>query len=159
MSPFARFLARFAAMPAVVRWGGVAIEMAVLWWASSGPLGGAHRSVLRAYAHNAAHVVAYSAMAAMALLALAGTGATGPRRRVLAIGIACAYGAIDEIHQKFVPGRVASFSDFGSDLCGAVFGAMLVHGLRSSERGALRLALVALLGGMVCSALGTFTDW
>lgn len=146
-------------MPAAVRWGGVVSEMAVLWWASSGPLGGPHHSLLRAYAHNSAHVVAYSAMAAMALLALAGSGSTDGRRRVLAIGIACAYGAIDEIHQRFVPGRVASFSDFGSDVCGAVLGAMLVHGLRSSERGALRLAAVALLGGMVCSALGTFTDW
>jgi len=159
VTPFARFLAGFAAMPWAVRWGAVVAEMALLWWASSGPLGGAHQSLLRAFAHNSAHVVAYSAMAAMALLAIAGTGATETRRRLWAIGIACAYGAVDEIHQRYVPGRVASFSDFGSDLCGAVLGAMLVHGLRSSERRALRLAAVALLGGIGCSALGTFTAW
>lgn len=159
MSLFARFLAGFAAMPSAVRWGAVVAEMALLWWASSGPLGGAHPSLLRAFVHNAAHVVAYSAMAAMALLALAGSGPTAPRMRLWAIAIASAYGAVDEIHQRYVPGRVASFSDFGSDLCGAVLGAMLVHGLRSSERAPLRLAAAALLGGIGCSALGTFTDW
>ena len=36
---------------------------------------------------------------------------------------ACAYGAIDELHQFFVPGRDSSVTDWIADTAGAVFGA------------------------------------
>ena len=38
------------------------------------------------------------------------------------LGIAVAYGASDELHQAFVPGRVASLTDLGFDVLGAVAG-------------------------------------
>jgi VanZ family protein len=155
----ARFLGWFASAPTFVRWGCVALEMAILWWASSGPIGGAHASMLRAFLHNLAHVVAYAAMGAMAALACSGARELRASERATAVAIAAAYGVIDEIHQRFVPGRASALSDVGSDLFGAVFGVMLVHGLRSSERGSWRVALLGLCAGIACALVGTFTPW
>jgi VanZ family protein len=42
--------------------------------------------------------------------------------RLLAVIIAIIYGASDEIHQLFVPGRQCSFFDFVFDSLGALFG-------------------------------------
>ena len=39
---------------------------------------------------------------------------------VLAVSIAVAYGAFDELHQSFVPGRDVSFRDWISDSIGAL---------------------------------------
>lgn len=152
-------ISRFAAMPASARWVAVVAEMATLWWLSSGPLGGQHASLWRAFLHNCAHVVAYSAMGAMAVLALCGEVRPDDRQRRLGVAVAAAYGAVDELHQWFVPGRFAAWSDFGSDLFGAMLGVATVLVLRHGEHALRRRAFAALALGIGCSALGTFTPW
>lgn len=131
----------------------------MLWWLSSGPIGGPHPSLCRAFLHNAAHVVAYAAMGAMALLAMCGGARPGSRARLAAVVLASAYGAVDELHQRHVPGRFAAWSDFGSDLFGAMLGVAIVLVLRHGEHGARRRAVAAFALGIGCSALGTFTPW
>lgn len=42
-----------------------------------------------------------------------------------AIAIAVAYGALDEVHQAFVPGRQSSLLDVAADLVGATAGALV----------------------------------
>lgn len=44
------------------------------------------------------------------------------RNFLICIGIVALYGAIDEIHQSFVPGRNASFFDWLFDMIGATIG-------------------------------------
>lgn len=44
----------------------------------------------------------------------------------VAFGLTAGYGVVDEIHQSFVPGRVASMADVGADVAGAALGVLLV---------------------------------
>ena len=139
------FLRIWARLPSRVRWSGVFAEMGLLWFLSSRtPLVSAATNA-GAMLHNAAHVVA--------------TRASLPRQRWVAILMASVYGAVDELHQGYVPGRVQSLSDFGSDLCGALCGVLLVQSIRSGEPRWARLAWAALVGGIGCVTLATFTDW
>ncbi len=133
--------------------------MSILWWLSSGPLGDPHASLLRAFLHNIAHVVAYAAMAAMAVLALCGLARPAVRNRLAAVALASGYGAVDELHQRMVPGRYAAWSDFGSDCFGALFGVAIVILLRQGEHAVRWPAFTALTLGIGCSVLGTFTSW
>jgi len=52
-----------------------------------------------------------------------GTGWPLPKTLAFAIVIATAYGATDEGHQFFVPGRYCSLSDWTADAIGALLGA------------------------------------
>jgi VanZ family protein len=70
------------------------------------------------------HFVAYAVLALLCVRAVGG----GLRRRVglrvavLALVIASAYGAFDELHQWFVPGRSADILDWYADSSGALIG-------------------------------------
>jgi VanZ family protein len=46
------------------------------------------------------------------------------------LGIAVLYGALDEWHQSFVPGRHATAADWGADLVGVALGYLVFRGLR-----------------------------
>ncbi len=48
-----------------------------------------------------------------------------PAAAVLAIFVTSAYGASDEWHQTFVPGRYASVADWAADTAGAVIAAII----------------------------------
>lgn len=79
------------------------------------------------------HLVAYAVLAALIRLAIGGT-ASDRRSDLLAIALATIYGASDEFHQSFVPGRDASVLDLGVDLVGGILSVTLV-GLARSVRG------------------------
>lgn len=68
-----------------------------------------------------AHLVTY---AALGLLLAAGFSR---RRPLLAAGLACAIGVIDELTQGFHPGRHADLGDLGADLAGALLAAVVVR--------------------------------
>ena len=70
------------------------------------------------------HFVAY---AGLGLLCVRAVGGGLPCRVVLrvaalALAIAAAYGAFDEIHQWFVPGRSADIRDWFADVSGVLIG-------------------------------------
>ena len=73
------------------------------------------------------HFVEYGTLSVLLTHALR---RTFPARRAVAIGAAAAltttlWGAIDEIHQAFVPGRFSDSGDLVADACGAVAGSTL----------------------------------
>lgn len=45
----------------------------------------------------------------------------------VAVAIASLYGASDEFHQLFVPGRFTDVADWITDTCGALFGAIVAN--------------------------------
>jgi VanZ family protein len=71
-----------------------------------------------------AHTAGYAVLGLLAMRAVAG-GAGMPMRvwqALAAVAIAVAYGATDEYHQSFVPGRDADVHDIYADAIGAAIG-------------------------------------
>lgn len=70
------------------------------------------------------HTAGYAALALVTVRATSGGRLAGltPRSAVGAWAIATAYGASDELHQRFVPGRSAELADLGADGLGAALG-------------------------------------
>ena len=54
------------------------------------------------------------------------SGTRGWRMVVYCVAGAVVVGAVDELHQTFLPGRSASWADFGADLAGGLIGAALL---------------------------------
>ena len=99
-------------------WVPALLIMGTIWWLSSGS--DTPGPPLRHPLDWGAHFLAYLA------LAFAVARATG--RRGLAVVLAAWFGAADEVHQAFVPGRDAGLSDWLFDLAGAGVGAWLALG-------------------------------
>jgi VanZ family protein len=73
---------------------------------------------------KAAHFSMYAVLAGLLTLHL--TEITSRWRAVLiAIVIVSAFGAIDEWHQRFIPGRSTELADWRADSLGAVTGALV----------------------------------
>ncbi len=74
-----------------------------------------------------AHFTAYGILAVLWLRALhGGAWDLRPRLALLAVTLTVAYGASDELHQRFVLGRDASILDFVADTLGAAAGIGIV---------------------------------
>jgi len=69
-----------------------------------------------------AHFVTYATLAGLVLFALARGGRPGWRHVVIALVLTLLYGASDELHQSFVPGRAGRPVDLLVDTVGAAFG-------------------------------------
>ena len=71
-----------------------------------------------------AHVLVYAVLAVLLLVALGGPadGGRGRRGAWLAFLLAVAWGALDEVHQAFVPDRSAGLGDWALDAVGAALG-------------------------------------
>jgi len=106
-------------------WGPVALQMAVIFGASSLPnldLGAVPGSPPDWIGHG----VGYGLLAGLILRALAGgrlSGVTAGRAAVSATA-AAVYGLSDEFHQSFVPGRFAGAADLAFDAAGALLGGL-----------------------------------
>lgn len=98
-----------------VLWGLATLGwMGGLWWLSAQP--GSSVQIASPWdklAHGSAYVV---------LGGLAGAGSGNARRGFM---IAALYGAIDEAHQVFSPGRTSGFPDWFADLAGGLIGALV----------------------------------
>ena len=74
------------------------------------------------------HAITYGALAASLLRGAAEISWSGvtARKAFLAGVFAILYGITDELHQQFVPGRVAEFSDLAADAVGAMGAVFLI---------------------------------
>lgn len=88
------------------------------------------------------HFFEYSALGMLLAQALASTwpGSSWRRQVIVALSLAVLWGAIDELHQSFVPGRTPDGRDLAADAVGAAFGVAL--------RGLLAWALSSLGHGL-----------
>ena len=92
-------------------------------------------SAARALDDGISHGLGYGLLAALLLRALASARweSVNGRTALLAVALATLYGATDELHQWFVPGRAAQWSDLVADATGAavVCGAAWVWRVRA----------------------------
>jgi VanZ family protein len=74
------------------------------------------------------HAIAFGVLGFL-LLGAFRPGVRGYSRKqlVIAITIAGTYGILDEIHQRYVPGRMPDALDVMADLVGAALGVWLMH--------------------------------
>lgn len=71
-----------------------------------------------------AHVTTFALIGGATGLA---SGARGWRLVLSCVAGALAIGAMDELHQAYLPGRSASWADLGADLVGGLFGAVVAR--------------------------------
>ncbi len=69
------------------------------------------------------HALAYAVLGALLVHGFLGVGCSPRRALLLAVALASFYGATDEFHQSFVPGRSPDPLDWVADTLGAALGA------------------------------------
>jgi len=69
------------------------------------------------------HATEYAVLGGLLALALRLAGVRPGLALIAAVLLASAFGASDEFHQSFVPGRTADVADWAADTLGAAFGA------------------------------------
>jgi VanZ family protein len=71
------------------------------------------------------HAMEYAALGALLVPGLRKVGLTPRGALLLAVALASLYGATDEFHQSFVPGRDSDVLDWVADTLGAAIGAAM----------------------------------
>jgi VanZ family protein len=106
-------------------WLPVALDAALIFYLSSIPR---LPSPPGPFSDKHFHFASFALLTTLLVRALASArirDVTG-RIALVAIGLATLYGATDEVHQIFVPGRTAAFDDLAADALGAVTAAGLL---------------------------------
>jgi VanZ family protein len=108
----------------LVLWLPVAVYAAGIFFASSI----SNPALPAGVSDKTGHGLAYFGLALLVLRGLAGAEWAGVTARTSlgAVALAVAYGASDELHQLFVPGRTADVHDLRADATGAAIGVALV---------------------------------
>jgi VanZ family protein len=125
-------------LPPLVLMGVIFVSSAMPDLPSPGPPGEWLDTVVK----KTGHVVSYGVLAWLYQRALNQYSPTMSASGVLSIGLAMLYGATDEFHQTFVPGRRGRVTDVGLDGIGAC-AAMLLVGWLGRRRERARRATVA----------------
>ncbi|HKK72838.1 MAG TPA: VanZ family protein [Candidatus Krumholzibacteria bacterium] len=76
--------------------------------------------------HNFAHVPAYALLTWLCWQALVTAQWRGATALWTAVGIAFAYGVLDEVHQYFVPGRFLSGTDTALNAAGCLLAVVII---------------------------------
>jgi VanZ family protein len=107
--------------------------------------------VLQGSEHGLAHIVAFSLLGLLAFWALEGV----PRAALLAVLLTGVFGATDEWHQSFTPGRGAEVQDVVVDT-GAAIVAIVAWRLLSATplRAPMRIFAPLVVGAMFLVAVG-----
>ncbi len=98
------------------------------------PVGGGH------IGDKTAHYIAYAGLAFLLCWTWTTRHDFALKGALLAFGVAAAYGAIDELSQIPVPGRVGEWNDWLADMLGAATGICLFWALNVLRRLAVRRA-------------------
>ena len=121
-----------------LRWLWPVAWMAVLFGLSSIP-GAAVPEVPLSFADKLVHGGLYAVLGALLWRALAAGGTSkgnGARALLLAWLLSVSYGASDELHQRYVPGRTPDVRDLAADATGALAGIITARWLgRRRQRG------------------------
>jgi VanZ family protein len=118
-------------------WGGWALSAAAIFAVSSipQPLLAAAGPLQKYHADLVFHVLEYGVFGALLARAVWLTwGARGAALAAFTVAAGFLYGASDEWHQSFVPGRDPSAWDLAADTAGAALGFAVMHRQTSGKR-------------------------
>lgn len=110
-----------------LRWAPALLYMAGIFAASAQPT---VRLPRMDNSDKVLHFAAYAGLGGLLAYGAAGT-ALGPLPLIAAGSL---YGASDEVHQSFVPGRTPDLLDWVADTLGAIAGVLAVHRFFSRRR-------------------------
>ena len=108
-----------------VAWGSIGLYMGLIWYLSS--LSIVNLPIDRLpFQDKGAHFMEFGALAFLLAYAAFVTWTTLPARLhfLFAAFGASSWGALDEVHQAFTPGRSSDWHDFVADSLGATLGAL-----------------------------------
>jgi VanZ family protein len=120
-------------MKSAIRWIPAVAWMGLIFWLSSGPLpstGGIE------IPDKVAHLVTWMVLGALLWWASAPFGVW--RGAMVAFIAAALYGAADEVHQRFVPGRSADVADWLADVAGSCVALVLITAIAARRASARR---------------------
>jgi VanZ family protein len=124
-----------------LRWAAVIAWMGWIFFLSSRPDLPNFAPGLPGLEEIGGHLTVYGVLAALLWWALRGSAVRYPATWALVLAVS--YGATDEFHQSFVPGRTMSLSDLMVDLIGAsavLLIVTLLHAWRMGRRPAIRVS-------------------
>ena len=109
----------------VLRWAPPIFYMGFIFFASSVP---GDELPSWGFWDKAEHLLAYSVLGVLFLIPVAEArlALVTPRTGAIAVVLATLYGAFDEIHQSFTPGRSPDVHDLFADFLGATVGVVVV---------------------------------
>jgi VanZ family protein len=144
---------RYARLMVLVSWMAL-----IAYWSGQGSLPIDQPEVanlLRGFQHRFAHMVAFGLLGLMARWALDGL----PRAAMWSVVLASVFGATDEWHQSFTPGRRAAVDDWVMDTVFAASAVFVWARLRATSlRSVLRVAAPVAVAAMFVFAVG-LTVW
>lgn len=146
-------LDRYERLPFILRLAATVAFAVLIWIASSQTFDGPPSPRWKSWLFNGLHVGIYFVLGGLLFC----TMGFDLRRRAIVTVILCAiYGAIDEWHQSFVPGRHASALDWISDVVGGLLAVSFLLYLRTREARTGRAVLGLALLGVLSATAATF---
>ena len=118
-------------MKVIRYWLPVAFVVSLIFYLSSLPAHEVPESWFP-YQDKVQHIIAYTCLGFVFARALSWKFRNNPQGKpfknalYISIFMSTAYGALDEFHQSFTPGRSVEFADFLADSVGSIIGAILV---------------------------------
>lgn len=118
----------------LVAWAPAVAYMLLIWVLSSMPQ--PFKIEFIPFRDKGVHFIEYGVLAALLAHAMRGSWPDMRLRGIFAAScsITALWGLLDEIHQAFVPGRVADVRDFIADAIGGLLGAALYLAVRRSPQ-------------------------
>ena len=123
----------------VKRWLPVLVWMGVIFAGSSiGSLPRIGGKATDGVAHRVAHVIEFAVLGALTLRAVGQGRRTTKRELIMTLIIIALYGASDEFHQRFTPGRSSEGIAVVFDVAGGLAGAWVYRWWRQRHRATSR---------------------
>jgi VanZ family protein len=112
----------------IYRWGPAIAIMAIIFIASATP--GSDIPGFGSWDEffkKGGHMLGYALLASAVCHALNSSKSSIKLRFILVLCLVALYAASDEFHQRFTPGRTASFRDVGIDVAGGLIGVTVMR--------------------------------
>ena len=112
----------------IYRWVPAIVVMAVIFIASATPGSDIPGfGIWDVFFKKGGHMLGYALLATASYHAMNSSNRSIKQKFILVLCLVALYAASDEFHQRFTPGRTASFRDVGIDVAGGLIGVTVMR--------------------------------